>query len=31
MDTTYMIKLRAKEKQYELVLHVEATIAHYGK
>jgi hypothetical protein len=30
IDTTYIIKPRAKKKQYELVLYVEATIAHYG-
>lgn len=30
MDTTYIIKPRAKEQLYELVLYVEATIAHYG-
>lgn len=30
MDTIYIIKPRAKKKQYELVLYVEATIAHYG-
>jgi hypothetical protein len=29
MHTTYIIKPRAKKKQYELVLYVGATIAHY--